>query len=128
MSGIPSATHANVEPGSEDAHANAGASVLIVEPSAGPDVIVVCGGDVSTVNVRDAGDGSVSGTEFVAATRNAFEPSASDGVVYGDAQATETVGVLSVSIEHVNVALVWLALNSNCFLIVNTLSPPLGRR
>ena len=47
---------------------NAGASVLMTSPSAGPEVIVVSGGVASTVNERDAGDGSVSGTEFVAAT------------------------------------------------------------
>ena len=59
---------ANVAPGSLESQLNAGASVLMTSPSAGPAVILVSGGVASTVNERDAGLGSVSGTELTAAT------------------------------------------------------------
>src|SRR4051812_46028093 len=77
--GIASATQANVDSVSDEAQVNAGASVLIVAPSAGPEVIVVSGATVSTLNVREAGVGSVSGTELVATTWKACPPSASGG-------------------------------------------------
>ncbi len=50
---------------------------LVSDPSAGPEVIVVGGGVVSTVKVRVAGE-PVLVAESVARTEKVWEPSASE--------------------------------------------------
>ncbi|MDH4346837.1 MAG: hypothetical protein OEW31_10930, partial [Thermoleophilia bacterium] len=79
----PSIRHWNVEPGSEAEKANV-ADVDVTVPL-GPDVIVVVGPTVSTVNERVAGEGSALPIASTARTANEWAPSARDRVT-GDEQ------------------------------------------
>ena len=62
-----------MDPGSEEEKPNDGLALFVMAD--GPESIVVCGGVVSTVKVRDAGVASVFPTASVARTSNVWEPS-----------------------------------------------------
>ena len=74
----PSTEHSNVEPASLELNSNVTESSLIVEPSAGPESIVVSGAVPSTVKVREAGVWSVC-PPATARTSNVWEPSERPG-------------------------------------------------
>src|SRR6266496_3923271 len=71
--GSESKRHSKLAPGSEE-KPNDG-EALVVSPE-GPESIVVSGGAVSTVKLREAGVGSVLPAASVARTRKVWEPSA----------------------------------------------------
>ena len=109
----PSTRHANVEPVSVAVNENVG--VLSVVVPVGPAVIVVSGGvvspgpEVSTVNDRLAGVGSVLPAASVARTSNVCAPSASTAVVNGVLHEPQA----PPSTRHSNVEPVSVAVNEN---------------
>ena len=101
---------------------NVGVLSLVVEPPAGPPVIVVSGAAVSTVNVRDAGVGSVPFGPLTARTSNVCEPSVSAAVVNGVVQAANA----AASTRHSNVTPPSFELNVNVGVLSLVDEPPAG--
>ena len=94
----PSRRHWNDVAPSEPTNAKVG--VVSVLDAAGPEVIVVSGGVVSTVNPRLAGVASVFPCSSVARTSKVCAPSANAAVVVGDVHADHA----PPSTRHSNVA------------------------
>ncbi len=80
----PSTRHSNVVPGLSPVNSNSGVASP-VGPD-GPAVMLVCGGSVSTVKVREAGEGSVLPAGSTARTSSVWRPSSSRPVVNGEVQ------------------------------------------
>ena len=80
----PSSLHSNVEPGFVEVNVNDGDATFV--GPVGPDVIVVSGAAVSTVNDRVAGVASTLPAASVARTENVYAPSASGPTTRGDVQ------------------------------------------
>ena len=93
--------HSKVEPVSVESNENVGVASFVVP--AGPAVIVVSGGvvstAVSTVKSREAGVGSVLPAVSVARTSKVWAPSVSAAVVCGEVQAANA----SLSMRHLKV-------------------------
>jgi hypothetical protein len=89
--------HSNEDPSSDDVNSQSG--VLSVVGPSGPDVIVVCGGAVSTVKVWLDAEGSVLPAASVARTSTVGCPSLSTPVVYGDVHAAKA----ALTTRHSNV-------------------------
>src|SRR4051794_30758328 len=83
----PSIEHSKVLPGSFELKVKAGVAVVMVEPSAGPESIVVSGAAVSMTKVLPAGWASGRFVGSTARTTTVCSPSASVSVVKGDVQA-----------------------------------------
>ena len=98
MNAPPSIAHSNAEPASSAVKAKVGVGSLIAEPSAGPPVMVVFGGVVSTVNVRTTGDGSAFPARSIARTLSVCGPSVSEAKVCGVEQGANA----PASIRHWN--------------------------
>lgn len=74
---LVSRRHWKLEPLSLELKANSAVVALVLEPAAGPELIVAVGADVSTVQVRLAGVGSVLEAPSRARTSKVCDPSVS---------------------------------------------------
>ena len=86
-SAASSSLHWNVDPASEEVKLNDGSLSLVVEPGAGPAVIVVSGAVASTIQVRVAGEASGLPAPSIACTVKVCWPSGTSVRVRGLVQA-----------------------------------------
>jgi hypothetical protein len=97
---VESSEHWNVDPLSLALNVNVALVLVVVEPAAGPPVMVVLGGAMSTVHVRLAALGSVLPAASIARTRNVWLPPVSPVYWRGEVQVLKAVVESS---EHWNV-------------------------
>lgn len=118
----PSTLHWKVDPASLEVNANVAVGVVIVDPSAGPEVIVVSGGVASTVNVRVAGVGSGLPAGSVATTEKVWAPSDNGPIESGERHGAEA----PPSMEHANVDPASVEPNSKVAVETVTVDPSAG--
>src|SRR3954454_10855996 len=118
----PSTEHSKTAAGSSAEKPNVGVLSAVVEPSAGPESIVVSGAPRSTSKLRLAGVASVLPALSVARTAKVWRPAERLGVVKGEAQALKA----APSTEHSNVELASSEENSKVGVAVAIVEPSAG--